>query len=114
MVYYKLDYTIEKVLQENLSREQKILRQLAGATVPKAEAKILWERIQDHKWYVSERLKRDVGFRVAAVDYMENFYEPRSFSTSGRKGSSLLEKIFKPLGSNLRSYFVAKSKILTQ
>lgn len=79
MNFYKLDYPIEKVRQNDLSREQQILLELAGKTIEKAEAKILWEKVLDHKWYVSERLKRDIGFRVAAVDYIENFYEPVYF-----------------------------------
>lgn len=40
------------------------------------EAKKIWKKIEDHKWYLSERLGRDVGNRVAAVDYLENFYQP--------------------------------------
>lgn len=84
MNFYKLDYTIEKVQQNNLSREQKILLELAGKTIEKAEAKILWEKILDHKWYVSERLKRDIGFRAAAIDYIENFYEPTGNSKQNR------------------------------
>ena len=114
MNYYRLDYTIEKVLQDNPSREQKILLELAGEKFPKAEAAILWEKIQDHKWYVSERLKRDVGFRVAAVDFIENFYEPNSFSGSNRRKLSIAQKILHPINSTLEGYFVSKSKILPQ
>ncbi len=28
--------------------------------------------IETHKWFLSERLGRDVGFRVAALDYVTN------------------------------------------
>jgi hypothetical protein len=114
MNYYRLDYTIEKVLQQNPSREQKILLELAGKDFPKAEAEILWEKIQDHKWYVSERLRRDIGFRVAAVDYIENFYEPNSFSGSRKRKLSIAQKILHPINSSLHSYFISKSKILPQ
>ena len=114
MNYYRLDYTIEKVLQNSPSREQKILLELAGASFPKAEAEILWEKIQDHKWYVSERLRRDIGFRVAAVDYMENFYEPNSFFGSRKRKSNVIRKILRPINSTLQSYFISKSKILPQ
>ena len=31
-----------------------------------------WDAIQDHKWFLSERLGRDVGSKVAALDYFEN------------------------------------------
>lgn len=114
MNYYRLDYTIEKVLQDSPSREQKILLELAGESFPKAEAEILWEKIQDHKWYVSERLRRDIGFRVAAVDYIENFYEPNSFFGSKKRRLSIAQKILHPINSSLKSYFVSKSKILPQ
>lgn len=76
MNIYKLDYTIEKVLRDAPTREQTLLKKYLNEDFTKREAKYLWERIVDHKWYVGERLGRDVGFRTAAVDYVENFYEP--------------------------------------
>ena len=78
MHFYRSDYTIEETLKRGLSDEQKILREYTGATFPPAEAKTLWAKILDHKWYVSERLRRDIGLRVAAVDYIENYYVPAS------------------------------------
>lgn len=94
MNFYKLDYPIEKVRQNSLSREQQILLELAGETIEKAEAKILWEKVLDHKWYVSERLKRDIGFRVAAVDYIENFYEPVYFGKRKTNFKDSLREFF--------------------
>jgi transitional endoplasmic reticulum ATPase len=76
MNFYKLDYTIEKVLNEAQTREQKILRELTGENFDKEESKIVLAKILDHKWYVGEKLSRDIGLRVAAIDYLENFYEP--------------------------------------
>jgi hypothetical protein len=86
MFSYKLDYTIEKVLESVPTREQSLLKEYLDQDFHKREAKHLWERIVDHKWYVSERLKRDIGFRVAAIDYVENFYEP-GFSENRNKNS---------------------------
>lgn len=80
MIFYKLDHTIEKIFSQQPCLEQKYLFEITGKEFPKEEAKYLWERVIDHKWYVSERLKRDVGLKVAAVDYLENFYEPRGFN----------------------------------
>ncbi len=77
MFTYKLDYTIEKVLQQKMTTEQSFLKNLTGETIAKDEAKYLWERIQDHKWNIGERLQRDVGLKVAAIDFLENFYEPK-------------------------------------
>lgn len=58
MVTYKLDYTIEKVLENRFLPEQKFTK-----------------AIKDHKWYLSERLGRDVGFFVAALDYFLNIQQ---------------------------------------
>jgi len=95
MNFYKLDYTIEKVLQNVPTPEQALIKKYLGADFSKREAKYLWERIIAHKWYVSERLRRDIGFRAAAVDYIENFYEPVFFKKpeSGFKNS--LREFFK-------------------
>lgn len=79
MNFYKLDYTIEKVLRDAPSAEQTLIKKYLDADLSKREAKYLWTRIVNHKWNVSERLKRDVGLRVAAIDYFENFYEPVFF-----------------------------------
>src|SRR5271157_1240423 len=32
----------------------------------------LWKHIQRHKWFLSEQLGRDVGIKVACLDYIEN------------------------------------------
>jgi hypothetical protein len=80
MNFYKLDYTIDKVLSDIPTPEQARVKKYLGADLPAREAKYLWNRIIDHKWNVSERLQRDVGFRTAAIDYFENFYEPFFFA----------------------------------
>ena len=54
------------------------LRKLAGVKLSAATAEAIWPRVLDHKWYLSERLGRDVGLRVAAVDYFENIEPPRA------------------------------------
>ena len=114
MIFYQLDYVVDEVLKGLPTREQVFLKQYLSRDFPKKEAEYLWERIVDHKWYIGERLKRDVGFRVAAIDYVENFYEPGSFYVGKNRKSGVFGKIFRPIGSNLRSYFVSKSKILPQ
>src|SRR5215213_723406 len=105
MNFYKLDYTIEKVSQNVPTPEQALIKKYLSADFSKREAKYLWERIVAHKWYVSERLRRDIGFRVAAVDYIENYYEPNSIFGSKNRKSGFLGKIFRPISSSLRSYF---------
>ena len=48
------------------------LRRWAGVELSAAEAGAAWPGVLEHKWFLSERLGRDVGLRVAAVDYFEN------------------------------------------
>jgi len=114
MIFYQLDYIVDEVLKNVPTEEQVLLKKYLNADYSQKEAKYLWERIVDHKWYVGERLKRDIGFRVAAVDYIENFYAPDSVFGSKDNKSGVFGKVFRPLNSTLRSYFISKSKILLQ
>ena len=77
MIPFRLDYVIEKAKVEGACEEQKVLRELAGVRLKPAEARAEWPRVLEHKWFVSERLGRDVGLRVAALDYFENVRLPR-------------------------------------
>jgi hypothetical protein len=81
---FRLDYVIERTLATTAD-EQRVLKELTGFKVSADEARTAWPRILDHKWYVSERLGRDVGLRVAAVDYFENIQPPRR-ARSGQRG----------------------------
>jgi hypothetical protein len=114
MIFYQLDYVVDEVLKNNPSPEQMFLKKYLNTNFAKKEARYLWEKIVDHKWYVSERLRRDIGFRVAAVDYFENFYEPTPVFKNKNKRSGVVGKVLGPLSSGLRSYFVAKSTIFPQ
>src|SRR5215218_2312930 len=92
MIPFRLDYVIEKSIGEGASEEQKVLKELAGVSLKPAEARAEWPRVLEHKWLVSERLGRDVGLRVAALDYFENVRLPRHTRTS-----------YRPVASSLRS-----------
>jgi hypothetical protein len=87
---FKLDYVIEKVLAEPSRTHKRTLRKLAGVRLSKSKAQSVWPRVLEHKWYLSERLSRDVGLRVAAVDYFENIEPPAprrsSFLGNGDEG----------------------------
>ena len=76
MYFYRLDYTIEKTLNSKLNLKQKFLLEYTGKNFSAKEAEKVWLLVVDHKWYISERLNRDIGLRVAAVDYITNFYNP--------------------------------------
>lgn len=69
---FKLDYVIERTLKERGEGEQHVLKRLAGVRLSASEARAVWPNVLEHKWFLSERLGRDVGLRVAAIDYFEN------------------------------------------
>jgi hypothetical protein len=91
MIPFRLDYVIESTLAERANEEQKVLKELAGVKLTPAEARAEWTRVLEHKWFISERMGRDVGLRVAAIDYFENVRLPRHTRTA-----------HKPLPSRLR------------
>lgn len=77
MMNLRLDYVIEETLRLSAqSVEQQALRELAGVKLDESQAARVWARIREHKWYISERMGRDVGLRVAAIDFFENI-EPQ-------------------------------------
>ncbi len=46
----------------------------------------LWPKILQHKWLLSEKLRRDVGLRTACIDYIDNMEQAhREFMTYQRK-----------------------------
>ena len=75
---FKLDYAIEKLVNDFGRCEQRNIRALAGVKLGAQEAHDVWTRILEHKWYISERLGRDIGLRVAAIDYFENIHQKTS------------------------------------
>lgn len=77
MQFYPMDHVIERTLENHLSREQWLLKQFSGRRFRQNEAALVWSRILDHKWHISERLGRDVGLKVAVLDFLENIHEPR-------------------------------------
>src|SRR5689334_21236147 len=92
---YRLDQVIEQTLNAPGVREQRALKLLTGLELGRDEAGFFWPRILDHKWYMSERLGRDVGLRVAAIDYFENVWSENLWQPH-RKGAMrrLFETIF--------------------
>ena len=107
MIFYQLDYIVDEIRKNEPSDEQKYLQVYVGSNYSKEEARFIWERVIDHKWYIGERLKRDVGLRVAAVDYIENFYDANIFRKNSQKG---VRRIFNSFNRFLRNYFISKSK----
>lgn len=46
--------------------------EISGSKFEPEAAAELWPRIVQHKWLMSEKLGRDVGLRVACIDFLEN------------------------------------------
>jgi transitional endoplasmic reticulum ATPase len=49
----------------------------SGARLEPEAAEDLWPKILQHKWLMSEKLGRDVGLRVACIDFLENMEQAR-------------------------------------
>ena len=75
----KSDFASGGVVQSQLLDAQRTLRAnaLTGINLSLKEVLRTLSYVKDHKWYLSERLGRDVGTYVAAVDYFENIYRAR-------------------------------------
>ena len=70
---FRLDHVIDKVAEYEHGAQLTIKR-LSGQSLSASEASAAWPRILEHKWYISERLGRDTGLKVATIDYLENIY----------------------------------------
>ena len=70
-------------------RLRRSLKEWAGVKLSTSEARDVWPQVLEHKWYLGERLGRDVGLRVAAVDYFENVSRPRARTSLRAKGGGL-------------------------
>ena len=83
----------EEVVADALAHDarhlRRSLRELAGVKLSVSEASDVWPRVLEHKWYLGERLGRDVGLRVAAVDYFENIRRPRQRTSLRANGGGL-------------------------
>ncbi len=87
-ISFRLEHVIEEVLSQHTQDQRRALRKITGLKLTETEARTAWPRVLEHKWFLSERLGRDVGLRVAAVDYFENVQPPRpkkSFKGEGQR-----------------------------
>ncbi len=84
-----LNSILDGVTQPQLTDAQRTLNALAGLNLTAPEAREALPRIRDHKWYLSERMGRDVGWQVAAVDYFENVAAAHTPGSSRANGGAL-------------------------
>jgi transitional endoplasmic reticulum ATPase len=81
---YKSDHLIFRhenrgvVMNENISEAPSVeecaskIFEMAGVKFEPEIASDLWQKILQHKWLLSEKLSRDVGYRTACIDFLEN------------------------------------------
>jgi hypothetical protein len=67
---FPLDDVIARLIRRP---ELDVLKQAAPEGLSSTRAREVLPRVLEHKWLLSEQLGRDVGLRVAAADYFENF-----------------------------------------
>jgi len=89
----------EVIQREDANMQRTLLSAMAGIKLSASEAREALPRIENHKWYMSERLGRDVGLRVAAIDYFENIYEPRTARSRPVKLTHRLRSLAKELAT---------------
>jgi hypothetical protein len=94
------------------SDEQVLLREFSGRDFSRGDAKAIWSNVLDHKWNISEELGRDVGFKVATLDFMENFYAPMNRSESQDGFSKNVNTVLNNMKNAVRNYFESKGNSL--
>lgn len=110
---FKLEYATTRMGESGPGFERSLLRIYTDRRISEGEANDLLRKVADHKWFVSEKLNRDVGFHVAAIDYVENFYRPPA--VTGRAGElrSYVSRMVKMVSSAAIKYLTAKGRPLS-
>lgn len=70
-VPFRSDYVTGRARADDEREKQKPISAPAVRLAP-AKAQEVWPQVLEHKWYLSERAGRDVGLRVAALDFFKN------------------------------------------
>ncbi len=63
---------VDKLISLDQNFYTKLLQQFVSEDFEEEEAKRLWFEILSHKYSISEKLGRNVGLKVALLDYLEN------------------------------------------
>ena len=64
----------------------------SGYKLDPVKADQLWPKICQHKWFLSEKVGRDVGIKVACLDFLENI-EPMDRDLAKTERISLLKEL---------------------
>lgn len=90
-----------KVQNEVLSPDEYASRifEITNHKIVPEIAQDLWSKILQHKWVLSERIGRDVGIKVACIDFIENIFiventlhDTQKIQQLKRMGAQILDK----------------------
>jgi diguanylate cyclase (GGDEF)-like protein len=107
---------VTRRILEKLQEEKKdtffsdVIFYLTSERYPEVQAAVLWNHVMNHKFFMSERLERNVGIRVAAIDYLMNvrklMYTPRVVKSSDFRQAVKLARTDALTGLYNRRYFL--------
>jgi SpoVK/Ycf46/Vps4 family AAA+-type ATPase len=75
--------------------------EISGAKVEPETAPDLWAKILQHKWLLSEKVGRDVGFRTACIDFLENVEQALDEYVSYKRSDILSEMGAQTIGREI-------------
>ena len=107
---FKFEYATTRMSETGPGFERSLLQIYTDRRISDREANELLGKVADHKWFVSERLNRDVGFHVAAIDYVENFYRPAAEVTRTKQLHAYFHKIAGFARSALIAFLTARGR----
>lgn len=65
--------------------------EISGSKFDPERAADMWSKILQHKWLMSEKLGRDVGIRVACIDFIENMEQAHEEYLAYKQRNTLAE-----------------------
>ncbi len=73
--------------------------EISGHKIDPEQAADVWSQILQHKWVLSERIGRDVGLKIAGIDFIENIYsvdnalhDAQKIQQLSRMGAKIFDK----------------------
>lgn len=100
-----LNFTVVSSPKTKFSDAQILLEGWTGKKFSRNEADQIWVNITKHKWNVSQKLGRDIGFRIATIDFIDNFYRSDSDDKGLKKIGNKDSKVVTFLRGAFRRYF---------
>jgi diguanylate cyclase (GGDEF)-like protein len=90
-----------------------VLFYLTSERFPEGQAQAMWDDIMNHKFLMSERVGRNVGVRVAAIDYFVNIrkllHAPRVIKSSDFRQTVQMARTDALTGLFNRRYFIEQA-----